>query len=124
MKKIHLAFLILFILLLVPFVFLPGCGTGSSSTPTPTPSPTPTGTTGILSGKVTSATTGTAISGATITCGGRTTNSNSSGNYSLTLPEGYGYQASCAADGYQTSIQTVDIFVGQTTTCNFSLTPN
>jgi N-acetylneuraminic acid mutarotase len=94
----------------------------------PTGLGTPDGTTafqgapsGVLSGKVTSKT-GTALSGATVSVGnGITVTTNSSGDYTITLPDGT-YSVSAEDFGYKTATASgVTISSGQTTTENLAL---
>jgi subtilisin family serine protease len=85
----------------------------------------PRGPTGTLAGRVTNATTGAAVVGATVTVTGpvnRTTTTNATGNYSVTLPIG-SYTATAAAYGYTSQTATVTVTTGATTTRNFALAP-
>lgn len=84
----------------------------------------PRGPTGTLSGTVTNAGSGAAISGATITVTGgtnRTTTTNASGQYSLTLPVG-SYSVSASMFGFVTqTAPSVTVNNGATTTQNFAM---
>jgi N-acetylneuraminic acid mutarotase len=77
---------------------------------------------GVLSGDVTSKK-GAALAGATVSAGsGYTATTNSSGDYSMTVPDGT-YTVSAEAFGYKAgSASGVTISSGQTTTQNFTLT--
>jgi N-acetylneuraminic acid mutarotase len=94
----------------------------------PTGNGTPNGVTafqgapsGVLSGEVTSKS-GTALAGATVSAGtGYTATTNTSGDYSMTIPDGT-YTVSAEAFGYKTlSVSGVSISTGNTTTQNFAL---
>jgi N-acetylneuraminic acid mutarotase len=94
----------------------------------PTGNGTPNGVTafqgapsGVLSGQVMSKS-GTALSGATVSAGsGYTTTTDSSGDYSMTVPDGT-YNVTAEAFGYKTATASgVTISTGDTTTQNFSL---
>lgn len=76
---------------------------------------------GTLSGKVTGKT-GTAVSGATVSAGsGYTATTDSSGDYSMTIPDGT-YDVTAVAFGYKSlTTSSVTISSGQTTTENFAL---
>jgi N-acetylneuraminic acid mutarotase len=76
---------------------------------------------GVLSGKVTSKT-GTAISGATVSAGsGYTATTDSSGGYTMTIPDGT-YTVTAEAYGYKKlTASGVTISSGQTTTENLAL---
>ena len=78
---------------------------------------------GVLSGKVTSKA-GTALSGATVSAGsGYTATTDSSGDYTMTVPDGT-YSVTAEAFGYKSVTATgVTISTGQTTTQNFALKP-
>ncbi len=85
----------------------------------------PRGPTGTLAGRVTNATSGAGIVGATVTVTGpvnRTVTTNNTGNYTVTLPIG-NYTATAAAYGFTSQTGTVTITSGATTTRNFALTP-
>ncbi len=77
---------------------------------------------GVLSGKVTSKT-GTALVGATVSAGsGYTATTDSSGDYTMTVPDG-SYSVTVQAFGYRkTTASGVTVSTGQTTTQNFTLT--
>jgi N-acetylneuraminic acid mutarotase len=76
---------------------------------------------GVLSGKVTSKT-GTALAGATVSAGsGYTATTDSSGDYTMTVPDGT-YSVTAEAFGYQKlAAAGVTVSQGQTTTQNFAL---
>ncbi|MGH3158460.1 MAG: carboxypeptidase regulatory-like domain-containing protein [Streptosporangiaceae bacterium] len=76
---------------------------------------------GVLSGQVTNKT-GTALAGATVSAGsGYTVTTDSSGDYTMTVPDGT-YSVSAEAFGYKTlTASGVTISTGQTTTQNFTL---
>ncbi len=78
--------------------------------------------TGTATGKVTNAASGTPISGATVSMNAsRSTTTDANGNYTLSnLPAG-SMQLSATASGFLTTIQTVNITPGGTTTANFVL---
>ena len=83
-------------------------------------SPPPTGQ---LSGTVTDADSGKAISTATVTAGTTSVSTNSEGNYTISdLPQGT-YTTTTSASGYQDASQTVTVAAGETSTANFSLNP-
>jgi N-acetylneuraminic acid mutarotase len=76
---------------------------------------------GVLSGRVTSKT-GSALAGATVSAGsGYTATTDSSGNYTMTIPDGT-YNVTAEAFGYKSAaVSGVQISTGQTTTENFTL---
>ena len=77
---------------------------------------------GSLAGEVTSKSGGTPIAGATVSAsGGYSTTTNSSGDYTMTVPVG-SYGLTAQAFGYKSVTQSgVAVTQGQTTTTNFSL---
>lgn len=77
---------------------------------------------GVLSGQVKSKT-GSALAGATVSAGsGYTATTSSSGNYTMTVPDG-SYSVTAEAFGYKTvTVPGVTISQGQTSTENFTLT--
>jgi len=78
---------------------------------------------GQISGTVTAADSGKAISGATVTAGTTSVTTNSKGNYTISnLPEGT-YTVTASANDYQDASQTVTVSAGKTSTANFSLDP-
>ncbi|MBN1192868.1 MAG: discoidin domain-containing protein, partial [Coriobacteriia bacterium] len=79
-------------------------------------------TTGTVSGTVTNASTLTAISGATVSVGGKTATTSGSGTYSVAdLPAGT-YTMTVSASGYDTKTTSVTITAGETFTANVALT--
>jgi uncharacterized repeat protein (TIGR01451 family) len=87
------------------------------------PSCTPVGASGTLSGTVTAAVGGAAISGASIRLGSRTTTTNGAGFYSFAnLPAGTYPSLSASASGYNSATATSIVETdGNTTTRDFSL---
>ncbi len=85
--------------------------------------PAPPPTTGNITGKVASSAGGAMISGATVSCAGKTAVTGADGSYSLTGITAGQYTISASASGYQNSSQTVTVTGGQTKTVNFALTP-
>ena len=80
-----------------------------------------TPTAGIVTGTVTDASSGLAVSGAAVTDGTRSTVTNTSGKYTLSgVPTG-NYTLSVTANGYQKATKKISVLAGQTTTANFSL---
>jgi subtilisin family serine protease/protocatechuate 3,4-dioxygenase beta subunit len=76
---------------------------------------------GTVSGQVTDAKDGSAISGAQVSDGTRTTLTDALGSYSIgNVPRG-SYQVTASKDGYQSSSLTVNVVSGGTTVANFSL---
>ncbi|WP_193767561.1 carboxypeptidase regulatory-like domain-containing protein [Halorientalis pallida] len=76
---------------------------------------------GTIAGTVTD-TNGNALAGATVTVNGQSTTTASDGSYSLTVaPSDYTVEAN--ADGYQSATQQATVTEGDTTTVDFSLTP-
>ena len=82
---------------------------------------TPGPTTGILSGTVTAASGGAAISGATLTLGTATATSSTNGTYSLASVTPGTYTLTVAKTGYTTYSGSVTVIAGQTTTANVAL---
>src|SRR5437762_1124451 len=94
------------------------CGGSGTSTPT-TPTPTPTPTTFSLSGQVTESGTSTAIGGAKVSIAdgpnaGRSTTTDSSGNYSLTGLQQSGFTVNVSADNYQPQSKGMTLTSNQT----------
>jgi hypothetical protein len=88
-------------------------------------SASPRGPTGTLNGTVTNASNGSPIAGASVHATGpfdRTTITDASGNYSMTLPVG-NYSVSAGFFGFLTQTASVTITEGQATTHNFPLQP-
>ncbi len=81
-------------------------------------------TTGTITGSVFNASAGTVIAGATVSGGGVTTTTNSSGSYTLSNVPAGSVSVTASATGFQSSTQTVTVTAGGTTTTNFSLTPS
>ncbi|VVB93135.1 Carboxypeptidase regulatory-like domain protein [uncultured archaeon] len=80
---------------------------------------------GTISGTVTNATSGAAISGATVavTSAGVSTTTDTNGNYSISIAAGT-YTVTASATGYQTKTTTgVVVTSGSVTTLNLALTP-
>ena len=78
-------------------------------------------TTGTASGRVTRASDGTGIAGATVSTSFASTTTDASGNYTLTnLPAG-SVQFTASASGFTSQIKTVTITAGQTTSASFAL---
>ncbi|HZQ51577.1 MAG TPA: carboxypeptidase regulatory-like domain-containing protein [Bryobacteraceae bacterium] len=77
--------------------------------------------TGTVSGTVTNSS-GTAVSGATVSYTGGSTTTASDGTYTLTNVSVGTVSLTAAATGYQSSTQSVAVTTGATTTQNFSLT--
>ena len=78
--------------------------------------------TGVIEGRVTNSS-GSSISGARITCGGYTTNTNYQGYYSLEVPSGT-YNIFCTADGYIDGVrESFQVRTGTYNTINFQLNP-
>ncbi|WP_184830544.1 S8 family serine peptidase [Kribbella solani] len=85
----------------------------------------PIGDTGTLAGKVTAATGGAALAGASVTVHqdgtpDKVLTTGSNGTYSSVLPAG-SYSLTIASFGYKTQTTTADITTGQTTTKDFAL---
>jgi len=79
---------------------------------------------GSITGTVTSAKDGSAIVGATVTDGTRTTTTDATGKYTIAnVPPGT-YQVTAGKSGYQTSTSTVTVVSGGTAVTNFSLNQN
>ena len=86
-------------------------------------SASPRGPTGTLSGRVTNASGGAAIAGATVSVSGptnRSTTTDANGNYSMTLPTGT-YNVSVSAFGFTGQTASAVVNTGATTTQNFAL---
>jgi hypothetical protein len=86
----------------------------------------PNPTTGSITGTVTNASGGAAISGATVTIsGGASTTTNAAGVYTLSNLAPASYSVTASATGFVTSAPAnVAVTAGNTTTQNFALTPN
>ncbi|MBM3131775.1 MAG: hypothetical protein FJZ95_01920 [Chloroflexi bacterium] len=83
----------------------------------------PAPTTGSLSGMVSDASTGSPISGATVSCAGKSTITDASGGYSiLDIPQG-SYTAAASMMDYEDSSRSVTIISGQTSMADFALAP-
>lgn len=80
-----------------------------------------TPTTGTITGKVTSSSTGLPISGARITAGSRAAFTNASGNYIISNLAPGTYQVQASASGYKRLRKTVTLTAGNTIIVNFSL---
>ena len=79
-------------------------------------------TTGAISGTLTDASSGAAISGASVSAGGATTTSTSStGAFSFTLAAGT-YTLTGTASGYDTGTKNCSVTAGGFSSCSFSLT--
>ena len=96
------------------------CGRGNSTATSPTP------TTWSLTGQVTDSTTSTPIPGATLSIvdgpnAGKSTTTDSAGNYSLTGLQQSGFTVNVSADGYFSSSKGVTLTSNQTV--SFQLTP-
>jgi len=86
---------------------------------------TVTAATGSITGTVTNANTGAAISGATVAVtGGPTTTTNSSGVYTISGLNAGTYTVTVSKSGYTSKSASVSVTAGQTTTKNFALTPS
>lgn len=84
---------------------------------------TPAPTTGSLSGKASDATTGNPITGATVTCAGKSATTDASGTYSiLDIPQG-SYTATASKTGYEASSLNITIGAGQNSAADFALAP-
>jgi uncharacterized membrane protein len=77
---------------------------------------------GTIAGTVTNATSGAAISGATVTAGGITTTTDDSGTYSIIIAPGT-YTVEASATGYNTDSASVTVISGGTVPQHFPLTP-
>ncbi len=77
-------------------------------------------TTGSISGKVKNST-GTAISGATVSYTGGSVTTDSNGAYTLSNMQAGAVSITAAATGYQSSTQTVTVTANTTATANFTL---
>ena len=78
-------------------------------------------TPGSITGSVTDAKDGSAISGAQVSAGTRTATTDASGNYTIAnVPPG-NYQVVASKEGYQNSSLTVNVVSGSTAVANFSL---
>ena len=81
----------------------------------------PAATTGIVSGTVTAASGGAAVSGATVTLGIASTTTAANGTYSFAAIAPGTYTLTVAKTGYTTSTSSVTVVAGQTATANVSL---
>ncbi len=78
---------------------------------------------GTISGTVTNASSGTGISGATVTAGGISTTTNTNGNYSISIDAGT-YTVTATATGYTSQTASgVSVTSGSATTQDLALTP-
>lgn len=107
----------------------PDCGAGCSSGRHPLSgsswpnvmSSSPAPTTGVVSGTVTAASGGAAVSGAAITLGAASTTTAANGTYSFATVAPGTYTLTVAKTGYTTSTSSVTVVAGQTATANVSL---
>jgi hypothetical protein len=86
---------------------------GGTAGPPPTP--------GSISGTVTDASNGTALSGATVSYSGGSTSTDTSGNYSLTNVAPATYTVTASKTGYSNKSQSVTVTSGANTAANFQL---
>lgn len=82
-----------------------------------------TGPTGTLTGTVTNAQNGQPIAGATVSVGGVSTTSNSSGQFTIPNAPAGTRTVTTSASGFTTRTDTVNIVAGSSTTFNPSLVP-
>jgi thermitase len=78
---------------------------------------------GSISGTVTSAKDGSAIAGATVTDGTRTTTTDAMGKYTISNVMPGTYQVTASKEGYVSVTSAVTVVSGGTVTINFSLSP-
>jgi len=78
-------------------------------------------TTGTLAGKVTDKDTGAPIEGVIVSTNGYSDTTDTSGNYSITLPVG-NYTLTALKTGYRSSSTTVEVLENETTIVDFQLT--
>lgn len=110
-------------------VLLTACGGDSKSDPTgPTGPGGPTGptvTTGTISGRVTHASTGAGLAGATVTTqpATSTATTDAQGNYTIANVTAGAYTVSVSMSGYTAATTMITVVAGQTGTANVSLTP-
>ncbi len=76
---------------------------------------------GAITGTVTGAGNGSAISGATVSYTGGSTTTNASGQYTLSNAAPGTYSVTASASGYSSASQSVTVGSGQTATANFAL---
>ena len=76
---------------------------------------------GTISGTVTDGATGSPISGASVSTGGRSTTTSASGAYTLTDIAAGDAQVTVAASGYATEVRQANVAGGQTTTLNITM---
>lgn len=93
-------------------------GSGGTSTPPPSTDP------GAIAGRVTAQKTGSAISGASVSCGsGGSATTSSTGDYAISsVPVGT-YTCTASASGYNSKSQSVSVSSGSTATADFVLRP-
>lgn len=99
------------------------CNGGSSGSPTLTPSPTLGPSSGSLTGKVQNATTGQAISGATVTDGAVSTTTAADGTYALTVSPSDRKQITVKASSYADTQRIASVAAGGTSSVNAALLP-
>lgn len=77
--------------------------------------------TGTITGKVTNASSGAVLSGATVKYSGGSTTTSSTGTYTLSLVAAGTYSVSASHTGYLTRTVSVTVTAGQTTTANIAI---
>ncbi|MBI4264117.1 MAG: carboxypeptidase-like regulatory domain-containing protein [Acidobacteria bacterium] len=80
-------------------------------------------TVGVLTGRITNSANGQGISGATVSVGGVSATTNSSGNYTINEAPGGVQSVQSSASGFNTRTDTVNIAIGGTTNHSVALTP-
>ncbi len=85
---------------------------------------TPPGPTGILIGRITNASNGAAIPGATVTVGGASTLTDANGNYTLSNAPAGAQTVMTSAPGFTSRTDPVSIAANTTTTFSTSLVPS
>jgi hypothetical protein len=90
-------------------------------TPTPSPTPTPSGGTGAISGKITNISTSAALSGVTVSTSGRSTTSDSAGNYSLAALSPGTYTVTATRSGWGSQSKNASVAAGGNTILNFAM---
>jgi hypothetical protein len=80
-------------------------------------------TTGTISGTVASST-GTALSGATVSSGAATATTQANGSYTLANVNAGAATVTASLAGYQTATDSVTVTAGATTTANFTVSPS